>query len=227
VIVLLAHAMAVILIGVVPVLAVRRYRKLSEPGVGSRRRQALLFRSVVFKWALVPPLLVVWASAGYDSVFLWGSPDQRWLGGVLILAAIAGAVVVAVRLRSVKQRARIGKAVENIASLLPTTPSERRVFAVAAVTAGITEEIAYRAFLIAYIAWLLSPISWTGATVIAGALFGAVHLYQGWKGIFLTGLLGVLFGLLYAEVGLLVLIVVHTLIDLRVLLLPSGPAARN
>ena len=87
-------------------------------------------------------------------------------------------------------------------------------------TAGITEEIAYRAFLIAYVAWLLPDHDWTVAAVIAGVAFGLVHAYQGWKGVLQTGFLGIVFGLVYLNIGLVVLMVVHTLIDLRVLLIP-------
>jgi hypothetical protein len=215
--------MAVVLLLVVPLLSLRRYRELSSPVVTDERREALQVRSVILKWALVPPLLVIWAATDGAPVSVWGEPGRRWLGVLLVLAALASAAGVATRLRSGRERERISTAVENVAALLPRTASERRVFAVAAVTAGVTEEIAYRAFLIAYLAWLLPGVGWVTAAVIAGVLFGAIHVYQGRKGVISTGLIGLLFGLLYADVGLVALATVHAIIDLRVLLLPVGP----
>jgi hypothetical protein len=90
-----------------------------------------------------------------------------------------------------------------------------------AVTAGVTEEIAYRAFLVAVIAWLV-PMPLAAAGALAGVAFGLTHLYQGWRGVIGTGAIGIVFGLAYPSVGLVALVVVHTLFDLRLLLLPVG-----
>ncbi len=221
----LAHLLALAVVVVVPVLSLRRYRELSAPETEPPRRLRLLTESIVVKGLLVPPLFILWLRAGPSTVSWWGTPGRRWLGVLMVAGAVASAVLVARRVRTEGQREDLARAVENVVALLPRSRRERQIFALAAVTAGVTEELAYRAFLIAYLAWLL-PAGWTTAVVVAAVIFGLVHLYQGPRGIVLTGLLGLVFGLAYAEVGLVALMVVHTIVDARVLLLPVGLAVR-
>jgi uncharacterized protein len=105
--------------------------------------------------------------------------------------------------------------------MLPRTPTERRQFVAVAVTAGTAEELMYRAFLIAYIHWLWPSGSALAVCTIAGVAFGLVHLYQGPRGVIGTGILGIVLGLIYLGAGIIVVMVAHTLIDLRLLLIPS------
>jgi len=216
----LAHLLAVVLVFVLPVVGYYRYQELNDPQTSPDRRHQLFVRSVVVKWCLVPPLLALWASAP-DAVSLWGDTHLWWLTAELLVGVLVGAVVVSVRLRSPRQRQRVARVAAKFSALIPRTPRERRFFVAIAVTAGVTEELAYRAFLIAYIAWILHADDWTVAAIIAGVIFGLVHAYQGWKGVLQTGLLGILFGVIYPSVGLVALMVVNTLIDLRLLLLPA------
>jgi hypothetical protein len=58
--------------------------------------------------------------------------------------------------------------------------------------------------------------------IITGVAFGVAHLYQGPKGVVLTAGLGMVFGVVVATVGLVPAMVVHTLIDLRLLLVPPS-----
>jgi membrane protease YdiL (CAAX protease family) len=103
--------------------------------------------------------------------------------------------------------------------LTPTTPRERRWFAIVAITAGITAEIIYRALPFAMLA-----LWWPGGdarvyAIIIGVLFGLAHVYQGAAGVASTALLGTLLGLVYAGTGSLVpAMALHALVDLRLLL---------
>ena len=90
-----------------------------------------------------------------------------------------------------------------------------------AVTAGVCEELIFRGFGIAYVRWL-----WPGAThfwlvALTAAGFGFAHLYQGARGVILTGVVGaVLASLVLATGSLYPAMAIHALVDLRVLALP-------
>lgn len=96
-----------------------------------------------------------------------------------------------------------------------------RLFALALVVVWIAaafgEEMIFRGFLLDRIAHLLggSGVAWQGAAVLQGILFGLSHIYQGPAGMWLTGIMGVVFGLAYLITGrtLLPLILAHGLID--------------
>jgi hypothetical protein len=114
--------------------------------------------------------------------------------------------------------------VPDFSALVPTTARERVLFALVALSAGICEEIVYRAWLLDV---LHRAIGLGGFTLvgIAAVVFGLDHYYQGIAGILITSLLGLVFcGLYFASGTLLVPIVIHVAVDLRVALLPSAPS---
>jgi membrane protease YdiL (CAAX protease family) len=99
-----------------------------------------------------------------------------------------------------------------VVRILPSTPIERVAFAGVALTAGFCEEVLYRGFLLyALDGVIASP--WI-SLVLAAIAFGVGHAYQGRRGIVLTAILGVVFGLLYRFGGSLWPgIVLHAAID--------------
>lgn len=109
-----------------------------------------------------------------------------------------------------------------ILPMLPRTRTGRRGWAMLSLSAGVTEEITYRGLLLLTLAVLLpGSTSELALVVVAAVLFGIAHWYQGWAGIVGTGLIGGILAALYLATGSLLLpMVLHTLIDLRVLLLP-------
>jgi len=78
--------------------------------------------------------------------------------------------------------------------------------------AGLGEETAYRGYLIT----VLAPLTGlAGAAVLSSAVFGVLHVYQGWLGIPRTALLGGLLAWGFLASGSLwPAIVAHTVIDL-------------
>ncbi len=78
---------------------------------------------------------------------------------------------------------------------LAGTPGEAAIFAVVAILAGGVREELQRAFLLRRFELHLG-----GAVVgvgILGAAFGLGHIVQGWDAVFTTGLLGVLWSVIY------------------------------
>lgn len=112
-----------------------------------------------------------------------------------------------------------------LAHLLPVTPRERWAFAAVAVTAGITEELLYRGWL-PWFLLLAAPVGGYGGALLASSVaFGLAHAYQGVRGVLLTGLAGYgLAALAFSTGSILLPVVLHALVDLRVLLLLPRPA---
>ena len=72
---------------------------------------------------------------------------------------------------------------------------------------------------------MIPSLSLWGVLLLGAALFGFNHAYQGIAGALGTALMAVVFGLIFLITGNLAIpMVLHTLIDLRVLAIPSAPA---
>ena len=81
----------------------------------------------------------------------------------------------------------------------------------------MTEEVVYRGLLIAAGVGVfgLSPYL---AAFLAALVYGLAHLYQGWRGVFLTTLVGIAFGAIFLGTGsLLLTVLVHLSADVRAL----------
>jgi uncharacterized protein len=113
-------------------------------------------------------------------------------------------------------------AVHATLALLPRTRAERRLFTLVGVTAGVCEEWLYRGFFLAVVAALAGGPPVAVLVVIAALAFGLAHAYQGLVGIVTTGLLGGIMAAVYLQTGSLLLpVLLHAVIDLRFLLVPS------
>ena len=96
--------------------------------------------------------------------------------------------------------------------IAPRSLGELAVFILVAITAGVWEELLYRGFLL----WFLTPTAGlAGAVAISSAIFGLGHAYQGWRGALTTGLVGLVFALLYVASGSLWwLMLAHAMVDI-------------
>lgn len=107
---------------------------------------------------------------------------------------------------------------QRLSLLIPVTRRERLLWTATALTAGICEEILFRGLLPLYVTTLLPSLPWWTVLGLSSAAFGWAHLYQGWKGMLTSGIMGLLLGALYRATGSLYLpIAVHVLIDLNLL----------
>jgi membrane protease YdiL (CAAX protease family) len=100
----------------------------------------------------------------------------------------------------------------TLRELLPRTRRERGVFALLAVAAGVSEELAYRGYAIPMLApWL----GVGGAAALSSTIFGVLHGYQGVLGTVRTTLMGGMLAWGFLTAGSLwPAIVAHTVIDL-------------
>jgi membrane protease YdiL (CAAX protease family) len=215
---------AIFLIVAVPIwdhFETKRLKSSTDPRVKIRSYK----RTVGWLWGVSVIACVV---LGWRSVLTIhrGVGEASWLPGSALVIGFAGAAVIAlfvpivVMMRSETTRARVAKSLEKLNFILPGTAEERRWFVLVAITAGVCEEILYRGFLIQYFRELPLHIGLMGALVLSAGVFGIAHLYQGLIGIVQTAILGAIFGVLFVVTGSLVLpMVLHALIDLRILLI--------
>jgi membrane protease YdiL (CAAX protease family) len=135
---------------------------------------------------------------------------------------VATTIALAVAATRPAGRVAMARMARGFLALLPTSRRERWAFAGVAVTAGVTEEVLYRLFLLNFLRWLWPGGGLRGALVLSAVAFGLVHLYQGVRGVVTTGIAGWLLGAFYLGTRSLVLpMLVHTLVDLRILVLPD------
>jgi CAAX protease family protein len=158
-----------------------------------------------------------------------GSPGGVALKGITVGMLIAVMLPAVLALWSEKIRTKAGKAAKKLAFLLPSTREERRWWWLVCITAGICEEVVYRGFLLHYLHVLPFHLSFTWALVVSSLIFGIAHLYQGVMGAVQTAVIGAVLGAMFLASGTLWLpIVVHAVLDLRVLaMLPEGFAGEG
>lgn len=191
------------------------------------RRRAYV-AGMVRSWVLVGVCLAVvagrglaWVRLGIAPVDVPGSPGRIAL---VLGAGLAAAAATLLRRRATGRAP--GRWAHPVAALLPTCPAERRFFAAAAVTAGMTEEVLYRGFLPLWLGPGMAHLGIVPVLLVASAAFGLAHLYQGATCATATGLWGLGLALSYLATGSLLLpVAIHVAVDLR-LLRGRGPQPR-
>jgi CAAX protease family protein len=221
-----ATALAAALLLVQPWAGGRRYRRLvaivdEHPEARMRHYR----RGMAGEWAVVGVIVVIGLLAGRSArsiALVVGPHAQTWALIVAEVSVLLGATAALFRFGGPGIRDALRSQARGFAALLPHTGRERAAFALLALTAGICEEVIFRGFAIAYLRWL-----WPGAPELAvialtAAGFGLAHRYQGLRGIITTGLVGVFLAWLVLSTGSLIpAMVLHALLDLRILALPD------
>ncbi len=135
------------------------------------------------------------------------------VGFLVVAVVVAVAVQQLLRIRRISHET-LQRSLVTLKRLkiMPRTRGELAVFMLVAITAGVWEELLYRGFLL----WFLSPVAGViGAVLISSAIFGIGHVYQGWRGVLMTGTVGLIFAVLYAlTLSLWWLMAAHALMDI-------------
>lgn len=187
----------------------------SEPD----KRLPLYNRTIRDLWALAGITIICWFLSGRDLQslgFVHDPSPAYWIITALIVIVIAYLVWQVVSLRTFP-KARKGYREQlagagDITLMQPETPAELRRFILLSITAGITEEIIFRGFLIgAFALWF--PIWLAG--LLASGLFIFAHAYQGIAGMVRLIPITLVFTILFIVSGSLwPVIVLHIVIDI-------------
>ncbi|MFZ2990473.1 CPBP family intramembrane glutamic endopeptidase [Ideonella sp.] len=186
---------------------------LADP---ARARVWLWSWTMVTQWALVGCGTALWWASGRSFASLGFTVPDGWRCwaaiALCVLLAVYQAWAFSVLRRSADQRVALLAQVEPLAAMLPHTRAELRWFGGVSLTAGFCEEFLYRGYFIAvFAAWL----GWWGAAALSIPFFAVAHLYQGWRGVLRTGVMGLVFTLLVATFqSLWPAIVLHALVDI-------------
>lgn len=209
-----------VIAGMLAVIAILdiRDRLANESGTGRAAKRVSYYRSMAILWTAAAICLACWLASGRDlgTMGLGAGSGWRPVAGWVLAAGIVGYLVyslvqAACSAETRQDLRRQFSNAEGLDLLRPTNAREHRDFQLLSLTAGITEEIIFRGFLIGVLA-LIWPF-WLAALVSVAA-FLATHLYQGPRGMLrilpitlaMTGLY-VLSGVLWPA------IVVHALVD--------------
>ncbi len=219
---LFSHLLVAYVILVEPWLGDRLYNKLkSQVAAGVADAKLRFYRMVATHQVLAIALvLAFWQLVSIPAKNLGLCRPTSWQLVGPFLAGFLPAAVVALLLLRVKGDKLLKATLKMVGAMLPFPSAERSWFAVISVGAGVSEELVFRGFLLYYIAVNLPGLGIVERVVLASVVFGLCHFYQGWKGVLGTGILGAVFCGLYVETGsLLFPVILHALIDLRILLI--------
>ena len=216
---------------------VRVYRKLQEdlaagvPGA----RIGVYRQTLVFEWGTAALALMVLLTtgarpgAGFEGApllerfasFGQGTPGF-WVGfGSAVMVMTAVTAWLSRRKAAPSTPSRWKKWLPDFGALLPQTPKERLWFAAVAISAGVCEEIVFRAWLPQFLHLGLG-VSGAALLLFSVAGFALAHAYQGPAGVLATAYLAVLFtGIVVSTGSLLIPIGLHVLIDLRAVFTPT------
>lgn len=180
-----------------------------------RARRTLWMRWAAMLWLMSALVLGAWtaqdtplATLGLALPAGW----RLWAPAVAIVAVVALQVQGGVRVsRMTGDKAALRQQLGSTAQILPRAEAELPAWLAVSITAGVCEELLFRAFLVA----VLQPVIglWPAAA-LAVVVFAAAHAYQGRDGLVRTGVLGAVFmALLLVTHSLWPGIVLHVALD--------------
>ncbi|HET9793459.1 MAG TPA: CPBP family intramembrane glutamic endopeptidase, partial [Thermoanaerobaculia bacterium] len=166
-------------------------------------------------WALVACVLSLWLYEGRSRALLrLNAPHgwRLWVSLALVSAVAAALAAAIVRLARLKRRKRVTVRSQATAHA-PHTGDELAWWAAVSLSAGFSEELIFRGFLI----WAFRPLLglW-GAAALSLIVFATAHAYHGVAGALAVGIVGafltlvvLIFGSLWPAVAM------HVLVDLQ------------
>ena len=206
---------------VAPVHGRRRYARLRARIAADATARLRLYRHTPVRAVILCAVVVMIGAllgrraADIDLRVPRGGVGTGMVVGFLVAFA-AGTVLGLRQLRSPRGRAFVEALLGGARLLLPATVQERRWSIAVALSAGVWEELVYRGFLAEVVRTARPSWGWLPVALVTGTVFGLAHLYQGKRGVVLTGLLGVALSSIVASThSLYPAMLVHALIDIR------------
>ncbi|MBT1451305.1 CPBP family intramembrane metalloprotease [Glaciecola sp. XM2] len=173
--------------------------------------------AMVFMWiptVLLMLLLLIGTILPSALGLTWHNSWRSW-GGVALALGVIGYFTYSVYSlgQSAEKRHAYRKAIAgNHDWMMPSNTSELRWFTLGlSVSAGICEELLFRGFLIGVLSQEIGIVT---SVTVSSVLFGMCHLYQGWKNVLRTALVGLVLALIFVFTEVLwVVIALHIAVD--------------
>ena len=184
---------------------------------GTPARIAGYRETMLALWGFTVVGLALWFATGRGAEALGlGVPGGWGFFTALGLTAIA-VVLGTLQQRGIRTdpsaRDQVRTSLGDTGLFMPRDAREARWFNAVSLTAGITEEILFRGFLIAFLTPFVGTI---GGVILSAVLFGLAHGYAGRDLAIRAGGLGLVFALLYVWTGSLwVPMLLHTFVDIN------------
>ena len=159
-------------------------------GIGALFSVAIVVIAIfTVKSAYAPTMTLVWRG--------WG-PSLALGAAVGVATALGFALLVDPVLSAVT-----GEPVDlsSFAAVEGNLPNYLVLLAIGLLFGGIAEELVFRGFVIGWGAELFGKPMALPLAVVSACVFGLAHMYQGWTGVISTGLVGLIFGVLYVACG--------------------------
>lgn len=178
-------------------------RHLGRIAADPAHARIAFYRKIILgEWIPTIALLAFWAALGrsWRALQLAGDTPLRLGLGFGYVLVLIGFLLFQRRalLSRPDRRARARRALNYVEPLLPYTLTERKLFWAVSATAGICEELFFRAFL----PWYLSAwMSLVWAVIAASILFGIGHFYLGLVQVPKTAIVGLLFAVVVGLTG--------------------------
>ncbi len=216
----LAHLITAFLVFVLPFAGRFRFNQLKQRiAAGDPTAKLRFYRRGIIQQTLLAAIVLTWYSlARIRPSDIGLVAPSSWILSLFVISCITASIVYSVFHFRKTGDDKLKRALQNIGGIIPTSTVERRAFAAFGVGAGIVEELVCRGFLIYYLSTIIPFRDITVFVLLSSLIFGFAHLYQGRKGVLLTTILGICMAALYVTTGsLLVPVVIHVLLDLRLL----------
>jgi len=146
-------------------------------------------------------LVLVWFVAigirarGHHLIDLFGQRWNTWPRAAVDVVCVAATVALLRAAGPILYRF-LGGWSSQTGFLLPVSRAESVVWIALSVAAGVCEELVYRGYLQRQL-WSVTG-NLPAALILQAAIFSVGHIYQGWKPALVTGIYGLIFGLLAA-----------------------------
>ncbi len=219
---LVSHLLVAYVVLVEPWLGQRLYNKLkADVAAGVADAKLHFYRMILIHQVAATALVsAIWKLGSIPATALGLCLPTSWEILLSFMSGFLPAAIVAMFLLRKKGDRMLKSTIKMVGAMLPVSSAERSWFAGVSMGAGISEELVFRGFLLYYIAVNLPALGSVEKILLASIIFGLCHFYQGWQGVLGTTALGAVFAGLYVATGsLLFPVILHALVDLRILLI--------